>query len=264
MGIYEKTGVRNIALQVKDLIDWIRLYGFRKGWGVFRDLRFRRGSVYIQKNKLFAHPVKLRDNYSDREIFKQVFLQRQYDLAEASLPAGVKTILDGGGNIGLASIYFAWLYPQADIVAVEPEPQNFDVLTENTGYYRNISCIRAGIWRENGPIHILDPHAMAGSFAVGDGLQDNTVLAGMTIDSIMKDRGWERIDILKLDIEGAEKEVFSADAYRWLDRTGILIVELHDRYKPGCAKAFFDALRKYDYSAYFFHENVFIFLNHSA
>jgi FkbM family methyltransferase len=263
MGIYEKIGVRNLALHLVDLINWIRLYGFQKGWGAFWNLALRKGPVYIQKNKLFPYPLKLRNNYSDKAIFKQVFLERQYDLQEQLLPSDVRTILDGGGNVGLASIYFARLYPEAEILTIEPERDNFELLKENTSYYHNISCIRAGIWRTNEPIHIVDPSAMAGSFSIGQGSENDKSLPGLTIDSIIKERKWDKIDILKLDIEGAEKEVFSADAHQWLDITRILIIELHDRYKPGCAKAFFTSLQKYDYDAYFFHENIFIFFNHS-
>jgi FkbM family methyltransferase len=264
MGIYEKIGIRDLALNVVGLINWIRLYGFRKGWQVFWGLLRKKNAMYVQKNKMFPYPIILRDNYSDKAIFKQVFLEQQYNLKEDTLPSRVTTILDGGGNIGLAAVYFARLYPEAEIVTVEPESNNFGILEQNTSFYRNISCIKGGIWHTNEPLHILDADAMAGSFAVGSGSGQGAFIPGMTIDSIVREKGWGRIDILKLDIEGAEKEVFSANSRPWLDITRILIIELHDRYRPGCTKAFFGALQEYDYKAYFFHENIFIFFNHAA
>ena len=58
----------------------------------------------------------------------------------------------------------------------------------------------------------------------------------------------DEIDILKLDIEGAEKEVFTSNYHRWLPKTRILIVELHDRMKAGCSSAFIKAMADYNFT----------------
>ena len=58
----------------------------------------------------------------------------------------------------------------------------------------------------------------------------------------MRDFGLAHIDILKVDIEGAEKEVFS-DTSKWIDRVGSLIVETHDHMKPGCSQSVHSATR---------------------
>ena len=67
----------------------------------------------------------------------------------------------------------------------------------------------------------------------------------LIVDRIMRDHGIEFIDVLKMDIEGAEKEVFE-NATPWIDKVGILIVELHERLKPGCSRSFYNATNDFD------------------
>ena len=86
-------------------------------------------------------------------------------------------------------------------------------------------------------------------FRAGGGDQGNVVRA-ITIDDIMGQFGMTAIDILKIDIEGAEKDVFEGDVDSWLPKTGMLGVELHDRMREGCACAFFPQSRIIPFSRY--------------
>lgn len=65
---------------------------------------------------------------------------------------------------------------------------------------------------------------------------------------IMEQQGKSQIDLLKLDIEGAELELFAEDYQHWLSNTQILMIELHDWFRKGCSKSFFSALLHYDFS----------------
>jgi Methyltransferase FkbM domain len=66
----------------------------------------------------------------------------------------------------------------------------------------------------------------------------------VTVPEIMREHGLDRIDLLKVDIEGSEMEVFShADA--WIGSVDAISVELHDRFKPGCSSAFFKAVEDF-------------------
>ncbi len=60
----------------------------------------------------------------------------------------------------------------------------------------------------------------------------------MTIDKIMEDYALTKIDILKIDIEGTEREVFS-DTSSWIEKIDSIIIELHERMKAGCNRSFF-------------------------
>ena len=83
---------------------------------------------------------------------------------------------------------------------------------------------------------------------------------GQGIKTVIAQIGADELDVVKLDIEGAEKEVFRAGFESWLPKTRLLIVELHDRMVPGCSKSLFDAVSKYDFDCETRWENL-IFYN---
>ena len=261
MSLYKKSGVERLAERAVEWATWVKKYGVRNGTPIFTAFLKAKKNEYLINSKVFKAPLTIRKNFSDKAIFYQVFFENQYAIDDFGANEKVSTIIDGGANIGLASIYFAGLYPDADIVAVEPESNNFALLKKNTAYYPNVTCLQAGLWHSNQPIFIQNPDAFSACFMVKAGSAYNSCLSGATIDHIMRDRKWEKIDILKLDIEGAEKDIFNGQAYKWLDHTGLLIIELHDRSRPDCTKTVFKALEPYDYMAFFHHENVFIYLN---
>ncbi len=68
---------------------------------------------------------------------------------------------------------------------------------------------------------------------------------GMTISKIMADYELARIDILKIDIEGAEREVFS-DSSAWIGKVDSAIIELHERMKSGCNRSFYNGSNGFD------------------
>ena len=78
----------------------------------------------------------------------------------------------------------------------------------------------------------------------------------------MADYGITVLDLVKIDIEGAEKELFENGYEKWLPKTRVLVVELHDRMKPGCSKSVFSAICQYDFSFSHKGENL-IFTNNA-
>jgi hypothetical protein len=82
-------------------------------------------------------------------------------------------------------------------------------------------------------------------------------IQAVTVESLMKDHGMSSIDILKLDIEGAEKKVFSANDTSWLSKVRVIICELH----PGCWRSFFEALKPYDYDCRQLGENIVVLMH---
>jgi FkbM family methyltransferase len=182
-----------------------------------------------------AHPLWIRPRTSDIDVFDQIFISEMYALP-FTVPA--RLVLDLGANVGYASVYFANRYPDARIVAVEPEPLNFLVLTRNTRPYPNVIAIEAAIWPKAQQL-ALDDSGSAWSFRVtANGTEGMPSVNGITIDDVLT--GWGEgapVDLLKIDIEGSEKELFSAPCDSWLARTRIIVIELHDRTVPGCELA---------------------------
>jgi FkbM family methyltransferase len=210
-----------------------------------------------------AFPLFLRVPTSDVRTYKQVFLDQEYSFKVKRQP---KIIIDAGANIGLASIYFSSRFPDAKIFAIEPELSNFELLSKNVSSYKNITAIHAALWNENNDINLIDPGLGKWGFMTQEDNNINDSLGklchsvkGMRLETIMESWGINHIDILKVDIEGAEKEVFY-DTSQWIHQVDCLIVELHERMKPGCNSSFYNGAKGFD-SEWKHGENVYLVRN---
>jgi len=225
-----------------------RLRNYIEKWG-FTGLR-----LYIQKKNIFSkyinfrlpgfkESIYLRHNTSDVKTFDKIFLEDEYDFDPGQAP---KVIIDAGANIGAASIYFAIKYPNSMIISLEPEKSNFDILMKNSKKYKNISCLNKALWHTKEPLYIKNPEANKESFEIqtqnlSPGID---VIEGISINDLMANFKINQIDILKIDIEGSEKEVFSHNT-EWLEKVGLIFIEFHDRKKPGCRESFSKAIKNY-------------------
>ena len=169
-----------------------------------------------------------------------------------------KLILDCGGNIGCAAVYFANKYPTAQIYSIEPEKNNFRLLIFNTALYENIHPIKSALWDKETFIRVeTEGHGVGDFMTFETTADDSTAFQTTTVSKLLAESGFDEIDLLKIDIEGAEKEVFSApDVDEWLPKVKVLIIELHDRMKRGCSYEFFKAIAKYKWFFAFRGENL--------
>jgi FkbM family methyltransferase len=187
-------------------------------------------------------PVYLRIDTSDFCAYYDVLIAktRQYDLE--GLPFSPATIVDVGAHIGMASIFFARRYPAAKIIAIEPEPSNFALLLKNTSSYKNIVPVCAALWREDGEVTLGRSNVHPkGAFQIVE--NGEIRVRAVTIDTLMRETGIQSIDILKMDIEGSEKEVFAS--CNWIDTVRAIAIELHDRVRAGCRRTVETAARDF-------------------
>lgn len=203
-------------------------------------------------------PVHLRPGTADEYTFKEIFLMKEYDF---KLPAShqPKFIIDAGANIGLTSILLSARYPDAKIISIEPDSENYAQLELNCKPYTNITPLRAALWSAEEFIQVNDQGYGIRGYVVEKSKEDHGVI-GITIPGIMKKYSFPVIDILKMDIEGSEKEVMESKYEEWLPKVNCLVIELHDRMKPGCSKSVFSAMIKYDFDFSTVGENL-IFVN---
>jgi len=189
----------------------------------------------------------VRKGTTDRHIFRQIFITNDCRIPVKIKP---KLIIDGGANVGYSSLWFMNKYPGAKIMAIEPEESNYKVLEKNVKGWENIVPIKAGMWHKNVFLKIVDDGSGEWGFRTEevDSLEEGSIKA-ITIDEILKLSGCDKIDILKIDIEGAEKELFSEN-YSWLNKVNILVIELHDRLKKGCSESFYSAMNEDDWDRY--------------
>lgn len=212
-----------------------------------RDRRGASGEIVLTR-KGYTAPFVLRAGGSDVLTFHQVIADNGYAMP-FELDAEPSVIVDAGANIGLSSVWYANLFPKARILAIEPEPDNFEQLRRNTAAYPNVTAVRAALWPTTGEVRLSDPRTGSFGFRVEDphaaavsSEDGEDLVPTVTIPQLVAEHELPTIDILKVDIEGAERALFEGET-PWLDLVQVIAIELHDRFEPGCGPAF-DAATK--------------------
>ena len=181
-----------------------------------------------------------REGTTDVMVFRSIFVNKELDLPFEINP---KFIIDAGAYTGLSTLYFSHKYPKAKIIAIEPEESNFETLKTNSNQFQNIKPINSALWSKESYLKIIDNRLGNWAFSVKEvGKNSEYDLSGITINDILNETSFNTIDILKLDIEGAEKEIFTNNHHLWLDKVQVIIIELHDRYIEGCTDAVYSAI----------------------
>ena len=179
---------------------------------------------------------------ADRGVIAQMFetqdysfarLQRGpelYSLYETMVADGRRPlILDLGANIGASAVFFAMHFPRAHIVALEPAADNFALLAENV-VGLDIDARQAAVGAVDGEAALVDPGQGEWGYRTAPGAGVPVAAAARLVAEKLA-AGCEPY-IAKIDIEGAEAELFSRDT-AWADRFPLLVVELHDWLLPG-------------------------------
>jgi FkbM family methyltransferase len=206
--------------------------------------------------------VFVRANTSDVNCLVQVFADEQYKLpidANPSFAIEPRLIVDAGANIGMATLYFAHIFPGADIFAIEPEHTNFELLKKNCSGLSRITVRQAALWNERARLQLCDPSVDKWLFSVQPALMSSTpAISSITVSDILRETGRRCIDILKLDIEGAERELFSNSSDDWLPFVKLIVIELHDRFKVGCSETFYKRICQRPFIQEVRGENIFV------
>ena len=223
----------------------------------------------------YRHPIYLRDTISDHAIFRQCMVMQQYNIM--SFPQNIRLmsyyqesiarsetplIIDCGANIGLATLWFSERFPKACIVAVEPNSDNFKLLTKNTEMLgQQVTRLNGGIWDKPAKLVITNPEAGASAYQVKEiDVTGDTGLRAYTIDEICKMHGVSAPFIVKIDIEGAQGTLFRSNT-NWVKNTPLITLELDDWLLPwsGCNRSFFSCVSQYPADYLIKDESIFYF-----
>jgi FkbM family methyltransferase len=178
-----------------------------------------------------VRPVSLRQDSGDLFIFHEVFAMDAYRIEDDVIdPQTVSTIIDCGANIGITALYFAGRYPNARIFSIEPDPSNFAVLKRNAASEPRITPINAAVvGRNTGPVFLSqDRPAWGNSITQGADGASGIEVPAITIDELCAQYSIEHVDLLKVDIEGAEEPMFAEPHF--LPKVGFIVIELHGDY----------------------------------
>jgi FkbM family methyltransferase len=171
-------------------------------------------------------------------VLREVFLLEHYDLPADVQPS---VIVDLGSNVGISVLYFAARFPQARILAVEADPNTFRLLEDNTAHLDQVTRVHAAITDHDGDVDLYAGTESWGS-SIMPAPEHSTrhVVPALTLDGLAKLHGIERIDLLKMDIEGAEAAVIRSA--RTLREADTVIFEFHREHSDEDLWALLDPL----------------------
>lgn len=269
---------RGPQLSASRLAKWLgrrigQVFSARKGTYIFQS------PPHADYQTVFNRTTKARTIFrirskNDLSIAKQIFQSEDYRLERLARYADISArydallksgktplIVDCGGNIGLSALYFSEHFPEARVVTVEPGDDNFAVLSENCRG-RNILPVRAAIAAEASVGRVVDiGRGSAALQVVPD--PDGDLVFTTVPDLIAKHGGPGAAPfILKVDIEGFERDLFSRPA-PWLDDFYLIVIELHDWMMPGEARSgnFLRAVAPLNRDFIHINENIFSVAN---
>lgn len=175
---------------------------------------------------LFGLPIRAGGYGVMAFLVNEVFLQRSYDVGP--LPPE-PVIIDCGANIGVASLFFAHHYPGSQVLAFEPDPEAFSLLTHNTAALDGVTAHNLALGRENGTIDFYVRPEMPGAptmSGIEGRLPNGTRIAVdcVRLSSMMP----ASVDLLKIDVEGMEWEILDdLEDSGAIDRVHALAIEYH-------------------------------------
>jgi FkbM family methyltransferase len=209
-------------------------------------ISFMDGNIVKIVKSGYKFPIYVRNGTTDVLVYKSIIEDVEYDFLVEKEP---EVIIDAGANIGLASVFFANKYPNAKIIAIEPEESNFGMLEKNATQYSNIYTVKAALWNSICELDLFGGYGDWG-FRLGmdkkeSRMKKQNLTKTVTIEKIIKDFDIDKIDILKIDIEGSEREVFNSSS-AWINKVNSIITELHESIRKGCNKAFYKISKKYN------------------
>ena len=177
--------------------------------------------------------VFLRPGSSDSIVLSETFVGRHH---LPPLPtADVRTVLDLGANIGLTMAHLAVLRPNAHVVGVELHPENAALARRNTARWRaRCDVVEAAVWHSDERVRYDVP--TAGQCGASVAPAGERTAEGLSLTTLLDRLGWDAVDFVKMDIEGAEWEVLGRNT-EWAERVRSLKVEAHGGSVEDCARA---------------------------
>jgi FkbM family methyltransferase len=249
-----RLALRRLAWRIRSYARISRELGMRAALELFQAERVLRGEnrrlsggkgIVEALVRGYPYPFRYRPGTSDILVIRNILYNGEYECL--SEEKDVKLIIDLGANIGCASFYFLSKYPDAHVIAVEPDEGNFDVCRQNLQHFGGrVTLVHAGVWSSDTGLRIE-----RGGYR--DGLEwshqvrpcrdgEPPDVNALSLATLLEARPGELIDILKVDIERAECDLFARNYERWLSITRTLVIEIHDE---ECERVVFKALSDY-------------------
>jgi FkbM family methyltransferase len=184
-------------------------------------------------------PFALRLGTSDWAVLKELMLEGGYDAIIRANLSAIENIIDLGANVGMSCRLWQKHFPSARVLAVEPDPGNLAACRRNldaggdTSHFMLVGACAAATPGEVYLDHRGGDWAITMERTPAPG---RTPVRAMTMPQLLELAGMTSVDLLKCDIEGAERELF-ADCRAWINLIRNMVVELHAPYTPALFRA---------------------------
>lgn len=197
----------------------------QEGWGAYRQLYAPPrgpGEQRVIQVKTCATPIHFRPATSDVTAIVQTLIRQEYGQLPGSFAP--RWIVDGGGYIGDASLYYLNRYPNSRVVMVEPNPPSYAMAQLNLAPYdARVITYPMGLWSQPTRLALHDDFFTAHLVAANGQGQVECI----DLISLMQIHHVDRWDLVKLDVEHAEAEIILNHSDQWLSATRVLVVEFH-------------------------------------
>jgi len=167
-----------------------------------------------------THPMLFRPGTQDADTIISNVIREEY--GHVTPTVSPKWMIDAGAYIGDTAAYFLSKFSDIKVIALEPNPPSYELALRNLDPYgERAILLKSG----------LSANDEVAKFS-GEGTCASVEESGFEIDcksvpTLLEQYSIPRLDILKMDIEGAEEEIFSSNPERWLGQVDMLIIEIH-------------------------------------
>jgi FkbM family methyltransferase len=167
---------------------------------------------------------------SELKVIGEIFAGQEYAVPQGAEP---RVIVDLGSHAGFSVLFFKALYPEARIIAVEANPITYRRLLQNISPFKGIEPLHAAVTSYEGEVTLYSgAESWAATLKKGQRLTESAVVPAITLGRLMEQFDLTSIDLLKVDIEGAECELV-ASSKAALRRTKSVIFEYHQEHDDG-------------------------------
>jgi FkbM family methyltransferase len=197
---------------------------YREGFGTWQRLRRLSVAVDRQTEPISIHnlkyPIQVRPGSEDINTIVSTVVREEYGNCSFSRPP--RFMIDAGAFIGDTAAYFLSRFSDLTITALEPNIENFSLARSNLAPYGDrVRVLHSALGDKEGTAYFA---GQATSGLIGE---RGIPVPVTTVPDLMKQYSIPKLDILKLDIEGAEAAVLGRSASDWLQNVGNILVEIH-------------------------------------
>lgn len=201
--------------------------------------------------------ILLRKGSSDLKVFRQIIINEEFKNVVQLIhqhDIKIKNVIDAGANIGLTTLYLKEHFPETEILCIEPDASNQAQLSQHIALNNltEVDLIRGGVWSHNSWLNIDNTFrdGLEWSRRLQPTENERGSIPVYSINHILAEKQWESINLLKMDIEGAEEMIFSESAdLSFLSKVKVIAIEIHDMFEAG--HRIVEALHNYNFKIYF-------------